>query len=114
MMATRSVPSRWYDVRYGVISRSCKERVGRSWDRGLDMVDRLKLSVVLATYNRAETLRDTLHHLADQELDPTCYEVIVIDDGSPDHTRKVVEEALPVVPFKMTYLHHANRGPGYT
>ena len=78
------------------------------------MVDRLKLSVVLATYNRAETLRDTLRHLADQELDPTCYEVIVIDDGSPDHTRKVVEEALPVVPFKMTYLHHANRGPGYT
>src|SRR5258708_38251089 len=78
------------------------------------MVDRLKLSVVLATYNRAETLRDTLRHLADQELDPTCYEVIVIDDGSPDHTRKVVAEALPVVPFKLTYLHHANRGPRYT
>src|SRR5450432_4040567 len=78
------------------------------------MLDAPKLSVVLATYNRAETLRQTLRHLADQELDPSCYEVIVIDDGSPDNTREVVEELKLSLPFALTYLHHANRGPGYT
>lgn len=78
------------------------------------MSEILKLSVVLATYNRAETLRHTLRHLADQELDSSCYEVIVIDDGSADHTRQVVEQSRPVLPFRLTYLHHANRGPGYT
>jgi glycosyltransferase involved in cell wall biosynthesis len=78
------------------------------------MADALKLSVVLATYNRAETIRQTLRHLADQELEPSSYEVIVIDDGSPDHTRQTVEEVKPSLPFPLTYLHHANRGPGYT
>jgi GT2 family glycosyltransferase len=78
------------------------------------MTDTLKLSVVMATYNRAETIRETLRHLADQSLDPATYEVIVIDDGSPDHTRAVVDEWLDKAPFKLTYLHHANHGPGYT
>src|SRR5216684_4744505 len=73
-----------------------------------------KLSVVMATYNRAETLRETLRHLAEQELDPADYEVIVVDDGSPDDTRAVVEEWVPRAPFRLTYLHHENHGPGYT
>src|SRR5690242_7825470 len=78
------------------------------------MPDGLRLSVVMATYNRAETIRETLRHLADQSLDPSSYEVIVIDDGSPDDTRAVVAEWLERAPFKLTYLHHANHGPGYT
>jgi glycosyltransferase involved in cell wall biosynthesis len=72
------------------------------------------LSVVLATYNRAETLRETLRHLADQEIDPINYEVIVVDDGSPDHTRTVVEQWIDKAPFRLTYQRHSNRGPGYT
>lgn len=74
----------------------------------------LLLSVVMATYNRAETIRTTLEHLADQSLDPSSYEVIVIDDGSPDQTRAVVEAFTGKVPFALRYLHHANQGPGYT
>jgi glycosyltransferase involved in cell wall biosynthesis len=74
----------------------------------------LRLSVVLATYNRADTLRRTLEHLAKQDLDAALYEVIVVDDGSPDHTRGVVEEFSRAAPFSLNYLHHANRGPGYT
>ena len=56
------------------------------------MAENLKLSVVLATYNRAETLRETIHCLSDQDLEPDSYEVIVIDDGSSDHTRQVVPD----------------------
>ena len=78
------------------------------------MTDELKLSVVVPTFNRAETLRETIRHLAEQELDPTCYEVIIVDDGSPDHTRQVVEELVPAVPFRLSYLHHPNHGAGYT
>jgi glycosyltransferase involved in cell wall biosynthesis len=72
------------------------------------------LSVILATFNRAETLRTTLRHLADQELDPNSYEVIVIDDGSPDHTAEVVKQWIETAPFRLTYLYHSNHGPGYT
>lgn len=74
----------------------------------------LKLSVVMATYNRAETLRETLRCLAQQTLDASSYEVIIVDDGSPDHTRHVVAEWTGQAPFKISYLHHANHGPGYT
>ncbi len=77
------------------------------------MTDRLKLSVVVASYNRAETLRETIRHLADQDLDPACYEVIISDDGSPDNTREVVEQARAVVPFRLNYLFHPNTGISY-
>lgn len=73
-----------------------------------------ELSVVMATFNRAETIRETLRHLSEQTLASSRYEVIVIDDGSPDNTRAVVEEWQRKAPFTLTYLHHANRGPGYT
>ncbi len=72
------------------------------------------LSVVMATYNRAETLRQTIDHLVNQDLSPESYEVIIIDDGSPDATPQVVEEARSRVPFALTYLRHPNRGIGYT
>lgn len=81
---------------------------------GDKMADEPRLSVVMATYNRAETLRETLRHLAAQTLTATSYEVIVVDDESPDHTRQVVADLMDQVPFKLSYLHHANRGPGYT
>ncbi len=42
----------------------------------------LKISVVMATYNRAETLVETISHLSRQTLNPKHYEVIIIDDGA--------------------------------
>jgi len=68
----------------------------------------------MATYNRAETIPRTLAHLAEQTLDPARYEVIVIDDGSPDSTREAAEAWLAKAPFRMRYLRHVNHGPGYT
>jgi len=74
----------------------------------------LRLSVVLATYNRADTLRRTLEHLATQDLDPGQFEVIVIDDGSPDRTAEAVNGFAGIAPYPLTFLQHPNRGPGYT
>ena len=78
------------------------------------MTSPLMLSVVLPTYARAEVLRTTLRHLADQTLRPEAYEVIVIDDGSPDHTEEVVRQAVSESPCRITSLKHENSGPGYT
>jgi len=73
-----------------------------------------KLSVVVSTYNRAQTLANSLNHLGDQSLEADLYEVIVVDDGSSDHTERVVEKVRSQVPYEMKYLHHSNRGPGFT
>ena len=74
----------------------------------------LKLSVVMATCNRAETLPITLRHLEEQELDPGKFELIIVDDGSADNTRAVVHEWIPRLSFRVRYLHHSNHGPGYS
>ncbi len=50
-------------------------------------------SIIVCTYNRADSLRDTLHALQSQVSSPECqWEVVVVDNNSKDHTRQVVEE----------------------
>ena len=49
----------------------------------------LKYSIVIATYNRAADLRETLKSLAGLQPDGP-WEVIVVDNNSPDDTRAVV------------------------
>src|SRR5690242_3284266 len=52
-------------------------------------------SVVIATYNRHELLRRLLAQLDDQTLDPSHYEVVVVDDGSNDDVRAALGEYRP-------------------
>lgn len=50
-------------------------------------------TVIVCTYNRADSLRDTLAALQAQEVAPDRqWEIIVVDNNSSDHTRYVVEE----------------------
>jgi len=75
--------------------------------------NQLRLSVLIPTYNRAEIFRETLRHLADQDLDPTAYEVVVIDDGSTEHNRAVAEEWVSRASFRLRYTYQTNHGPGH-
>ena len=51
-------------------------------------------SIIVCTYNRAESLRDTLRALRAQRTAASRHwEVIIVDNNSKDHTRNVVEEA---------------------
>jgi glycosyltransferase involved in cell wall biosynthesis len=74
----------------------------------------LQLSVVLATYSRADVLLRNLECLARQTLPAEAFEVIVVDDGSPDRTEAVCREFVSRAPYKLTYLRHDNQGPGFT
>ena len=51
----------------------------------------LLVSVIVCTYNREKLLEKTLLSLIDQDLRPDAYEIIVVDNGSSDNTRAVVE-----------------------
>lgn len=55
--------------------------------------DMITASVIVATYNRAESLRDTLDALAAQSLPANeKLEILVIDNNSTDPTQQVVSE----------------------
>jgi glycosyltransferase involved in cell wall biosynthesis len=51
------------------------------------------LSLVIATFNRVELLPRTLDALTSQDVGQDRYEVIFVDDGSTDGTRRLIEEA---------------------
>jgi glycosyltransferase involved in cell wall biosynthesis len=50
----------------------------------------IRISVVVCTYNRANLLARALESLAEQTLDKTLYEIIVVDNASTDNTGEVV------------------------
>ncbi len=65
----------------------------------------MRFSVVIPTYNRQATLRQTLTAVMNQSA--VEYEVIVVDDGSADGTADMIATDFPDV----RYIRQANRGP---
>ena len=69
----------------------------------------MKYSVVIATYNRAEDLEQTLRSLAGLHPDG-AWEVIVVDNNSTDGTRTVVERAGAAFPAPLRYIFERQQG----
>jgi GT2 family glycosyltransferase len=69
----------------------------------------LPCSVVVPTYNRAKSLVRMLHSLAQQDISPRDFEVIVVDDGSSDNTWQVLGRT--PTPYRLRSLWQRNQGP---
>ena len=52
----------------------------------------MKLSIILPVYNVENFIADCLDSLLNQDLDKSEYEIICVDDGSPDNSYIVIEE----------------------
>jgi len=52
-----------------------------------------KVSIIIPTFNRADSLALTIESLVRQTLGPQYYEILIVDNGSSDHTRLVAKEA---------------------
>jgi glycosyltransferase involved in cell wall biosynthesis/serine acetyltransferase len=80
---------------------------GEQRGSGADEGD-LRVSVVIATYNRQDLLRRLLEQLDDQTLAHADYEVIAVDDGSNDDTRAKLADL--VTRYALTIERQANAG----
>ena len=70
-----------------------------------------RVSVAVSTYGRAELLPKLLAGLAAQTLPAAAFEVVIVDDGSPDDTTAVLERAACGLPFTLRIIRHpTNRG----
>ena len=65
-----------------------------------------RFSIVIPAYNCEKTVGNTIRALLNQSLPREQYEIIIVDDGSLDNTREVIQ-SFPEV----TYLWQNNKGP---
>ena len=64
----------------------------------------MNVSVVLCTFNRAELLRTALGSFAALRVPPgVTWELLVLDNNSTDHTRRVAEEAAARLPLRRVF-----------
>jgi glucosyl-dolichyl phosphate glucuronosyltransferase len=72
----------------------------------------VNISVVLCTYNRADSLRRALESLSRQQLPSgLAREVLIVDNNSNDHTRAVADEAGSTLPCR--YIFEPRQGKSF-
>jgi len=67
------------------------------------------ISVIIPTYNREDFVGRALRSVFAQTH--PCHEILVVDDGSTDHTRSVVGRLCEISPVPLHYLYQENQGP---
>lgn len=72
----------------------------------------IEISIVIPAYNVASYIRDCLEAVRRQTLDACRFEVIVIDDGSTDHTLALLQQLKAEWAFDgLNIVHQPNGGP---
>ena len=71
-------------------------------------MNNLQISVVVPVYNGAAFLREALESISGQSY--AALEIIVVDDGSTDDTRAVVQAFAAQSPIPVRYVFQENRG----
>lgn len=71
----------------------------------------MRLSVVIPTYNRKESLRQTLDGLGRQRYPAADFEAVVVSDGSTDGTHAMLADYAASAPYALRAVVQANGGP---
>jgi glycosyltransferase involved in cell wall biosynthesis len=78
------------------------------------MSSQLRASIIIATYKRADCLPKCLEALAALETDPTTFEIIVVDNNSPDNTRNISLEFAETHPaLQVRYMLEKKQGASH-
>jgi glycosyltransferase involved in cell wall biosynthesis len=74
----------------------------------------IRISVIICTYNRALTLKDTIQSLVVQTLpEPVNWEILVVDNNSTDGTRLTVEDFQRRYPERIRYVFELQQGVSF-
>jgi glycosyltransferase involved in cell wall biosynthesis len=70
----------------------------------------VRATIQLCTYNRAALLERVLDACFEQTLDPSDYEVVLVNDGSTDSTPEVIERAKQRAICRFVVIDQVNSG----
>lgn len=74
----------------------------------------MEFTVIVCTYRRSANLPICLGHLAGQKgVEGREWEVLVVDNNSPDDTRQVVERLAAELPIRVRYAFEPEQGLNY-
>ena len=68
------------------------------------------LSIIIPTLNRQNYLVEAINSVLDQSLPPENYEIIVVDNGSSDNTRQVIQNLNKENLNRIRYFHEKKSG----
>ena len=78
------------------------------------MINSTKITVLVCTYNRSETLGETIESVATQTLPQSVsWELLIVDNNSSDDTRRVVEDFRQRYPGRIRYFFEPQQGLSY-
>ena len=76
------------------------------------MNNKLFISVITPSYNRASELEHLLKSLSAQSIDHNVFELIISDDGSTDETETLIKRWQEKARYSIKYISQENKGPG--
>jgi len=69
------------------------------------------ISVIICTYNRCNSLKDTLASLVSQKKDDSFYfEIVLVDNNSKDKTKEVTDSFIPEFNDRLRYFFESRQG----
>ena len=71
----------------------------------------MKVSICISVYNGEKFLRRTMENVLKQTIDE--FEVVLVDDGSVDRTRAIMEEYSLKYDNVRVFIHEKNKGTSY-
>ncbi|MBF0490305.1 MAG: glycosyltransferase family 2 protein [Candidatus Omnitrophica bacterium] len=72
------------------------------------------ISIIVCTYNRCQSLKDTLESFTKLNFSPDInYEILIIDNNSTDQTKNIAQSYVPFLGNKLRYLFEAQQGKCY-
>ena len=80
-----------------------------AWLSATDALPRV--AIIIPTRNRRDVLLRCLRAIAAQELPPSAFEVLVVDDGSTDGTADLVSAERASLGYELRLLQQQNAGP---
>ena len=63
------------------------------------------VSVIISAYNASKTIEKTLISLENQDCNRDKFEVIIVDDGSTDSTKEIVQKYIVRNKIQLEYVY---------